>query len=349
MPAPDPDSTPQLFRFTRRALVVAGIVTGALALWSVHRALLLAFLSVTLATLLVSFGDLLRRVLPLSHRWGVTLAAVLIVVLIGGAVTLTGSQVRAQFEVLWPALVDGVGQLEDRFGFTLVETAGGTGNALLDSGITLGSLAETAAAFGLKAASVLAGLVLVIFGGIFFAMAPNRYVGGIVKLFPRPYHARITEVFDHVGRALTHWLVAKVVAMVIIGLALGIVSRGLGLPAPVALGLFAGLVEFVPILGPIIAAVPVLLLAFSVSNTTFFWALGLVIVVQQIESNVLIPLLQERAVSLPSALLLFTIIGFGALFGLLGFIVAAPLTVVLFVLVRELYVRDTLGIAPEED
>jgi len=132
--------------------------------------------------------------------------------------------------------------------------------------------------------------------------------------------------------------------------AMEVVQAKFGLPSPAArareafaLGLIAGLLDFVPLIGPIVAAVPTLLLALSISPTTALWTGGLYLVVQQIEGNILSPLVQQRAVDLPPALLLFALLGFGSLFGAPGVILAAPLTVVVYVMVKRLYVREALG------
>lgn len=117
----------------------------------------------------------------------------------------------------------------------------------------------------------------------------------------------------------------------------------MGLQAPLALGLLAGLAEFVPMVGPIIGAIPALLLAFPRGNTTVLWALALFVASQQLKSNVITPLLQKRMVEVPPVLLLFADVAFGLLFGLLGVVIAAPLTLVAFVAVKKLHVRDALG------
>ncbi|MGO2880897.1 MAG: AI-2E family transporter, partial [Halomonas sp.] len=100
----------------------------------------------------------------------------------------------------------------------------------------------------------------------------------------------------------------------------------------------AGLLDFVPLVGPIAAAIPALLLAYTVSPETALFVLMAYVIIQQIEGNILQPLVQQRAVSLPPALLLFALLASSTLFGLPGVILAAPLAVVLFVMVNRLYV-----------
>ncbi|QOW19576.1 AI-2E family transporter [Lysobacter ciconiae] len=130
--------------------------------------------------------------------------------------------------------------------------------------------------------------------------------------------------------------------MVVVGVLTGLGLWLLGVPVAFGLGIITALLDFVPIAGPVLAAIPAVLLGFTVSPQVGLGALALFIVIQQVESHVLQPLIQQRAVDLPPALLLISLFAIGALFGLAGVVLAAPLTVVIFVLVKRLYVRETL-------
>ncbi|WP_141696216.1 AI-2E family transporter, partial [Xanthomonas translucens] len=115
-----------------------------------------------------------------------------------------------------------------------------------------------------------------------------------------------------------------------------------GVPVALGIGLLTALLDFIPIVGPIVAAVPAVLLGFTVSPQVALGALLVFVVLQQLEGHVLQPLIQARAVDLPPALLLFSLFGIGVLFGPMGVVLAAPLTVVLYVLVKHLYVHHAL-------
>ena len=200
---------------------------------------------------------------------------------------------------------------------------------------------------GATLASAVTNLVVVLVGGYFFASSPAVYRSGIVKLFPKGQHERIDDALGDCGRALRLWLIGALLAMALIGLLAGLGTWLIGLPAPLALGLFAGLAQFVPFIGAIIGAVPALILALTGGEWTFLWTLFLFIAIQQVESNMITPLVQRHLLEIPPALLLFAVIAVGLAFGIVGLIVAAPLTIVIFVLVKLLYVRETLGVAVE--
>jgi predicted PurR-regulated permease PerM len=165
----------------------------------------------------------------------------------------------------------------------------------------------------------------------------------MARLMPRAQQARAEEALAASGRALRLWLKAQLLAMVVVGTLTGLGAWAIGLPAPLVLGLLAGLADIVPLVGPFIGAAPAVLLALNHGWETMAWTLALYIAVQQIEGNLLTPLLGERMMSIPPALLLFSVVAAGAALGVGGVLLAAPLTVVAVVLVGKLYVRETLG------
>jgi predicted PurR-regulated permease PerM len=117
----------------------------------------------------------------------------------------------------------------------------------------------------------------------------------------------------------------------------------LGVPSALALGLLAGLGEFVPLVGAVATAIPALLAASTVGMSTVLYVVALYIVIQQIEGNLILPIIERKMVSLAPALALFAVVAFGLLFGILGVIFATPLTVVAYVAVKKLYVEYALG------
>lgn len=192
-----------------------------------------------------------------------------------------------------------------------------------------------------------ADLLVVFVGGIYLASQPGLYRGGLLKLMPRKSRKLSSIALDDSGRALRLWLLGQLVSMALVGTLTGAGLWLLGVPAALALGLFAGLLEFIPLVGPIIAAIPGVLLAFAQGPEVALWVLGLYLIIQQVEGNVIQPLVQQHAVDLPPALLLFSLLATGLLFGATGVILATPLTVVIFVLTKRLYVRETLAtVAP---
>ncbi|HEY7600775.1 MAG TPA: AI-2E family transporter, partial [Candidatus Limnocylindrales bacterium] len=196
-------------------------------------------------------------------------------------------------------------------------------------------VATTFAAFG--------SFIVVLFIGIFLAWQPGAYKRGFVRLFPERRRKRAREVLNAIGNMLQRWLVGQVVLMGVVGALTWIGLHLLGVPFALPLALFAGFAEFVPYIGPIVAAVPAVLVAFAEGPELALWTAGLYIVIQSVESYLLTPLVQQRAVYLPPALLLFSQVILGVTAGPLGVIVATPLAAAGLVAINKLYVEDVLG------
>jgi predicted PurR-regulated permease PerM len=185
-------------------------------------------------------------------------------------------------------------------------------------------------------------IFFLIFLALFLAFDPKPYREGLIALFPRAQRSRAREVLAGVLQALRAWLLGRLISMVVLGVVIWLGLWLLGVPLALPLAVLAGLFEFVPIVGPIVAAIPAILVAFVEGPMLALYVAILYFVVQQLESSLLTPLVQERTVKLPPALTLFAVLAFGLLFGVLGAILATPLAAVLLVLVKMLYVEGTL-------
>jgi predicted PurR-regulated permease PerM len=199
------------------------------------------------------------------------------------------------------------------------------------------------AGLGFTVVGGLTDCLLVIVAGIYLAADPDVYRRGLAKLFPPTQHGRIEDALDATGTALRLWFGGQLLSMSLVGAVYGLAFWFIGLPSPLALGVMAGVLDFIPYLGPILGAIPALILASTVDTTTVLWTLAAVVIIQQLEGNVLMPVIQRRAVELPPALGLFAIVVFGLLFGFIGVFLAVPLTVAIMVLVKKLWIRETLG------
>ena len=326
------------------------------AVWLALPALLLAFAAAIFAVVLRGLSALIERRVGLGRPLALALAVAAIIALPLVGWILIGSELKAQLGQVVAALPGAIDAVERRFDIDLTAllksaTLGQGGDAKTEgTGAALPGLFDVARMFlsqlqaaGSAVVSAVAGCVIVVVGGIYLAIDPARYKSGVVMLFPKAQQARIETALDNCGAALDLWLRAQVVSMLAVGVLTGVGAWAIGLPAPLAIGFLTGLLEFIPILGPWLGAIPVLLLAAGVGSQTVVFAGILLLVVQQLEANLITPVLQQRFVDMPPFLLLFGVLAFGLVFGLTGIIVAGPLTLVAFVLVKELYIRDTLG------
>lgn len=185
-------------------------------------------------------------------------------------------------------------------------------------------------------------LVVVLVAAIYLATDPSPYREGTAKLFPKGQRQLVLDTMSAAATDLRQWFSGQLISMAAVGVASSIAFWLLGLPSPIGLGIIAGISNFVPLIGPLVGAVPAVLFAFLQDPITVLWVAGTVFAIQQVEGNFLMPLVQRHAVDLPPAVALLSILVFGALFGILGVVFATPLAVLTSVLVKNLWVREML-------
>jgi predicted PurR-regulated permease PerM len=345
------DSQPESEReFVRRALIAIGLAAVAVLIWQLRTVLVLLFGAVVMATVVRALADPLSKHLRLPERVAVLIAVLLIVGVIAGVGWLLGQQIAAQLDVLTTTLPTALGRVDQWLaGYGLDHPLQTWLAQLHHNGGTLVSR------FGgwLSAASTgLANFLIVLFGGIFLAAEPRFYRTGAIKLVPELRRGLIAEAMDESERALRMWLKGQLLAMLVIGLMTGAGLWLLGVQSWLVLGILAGFFEFIPFAGPILSAIPGVLIALVQSPELALWTTAMYVFVQHSEAYLIQPLIQQYAVDVPAAVLLFSLLAFGVLFGAIGILFAAPLTVVSYVLVKRLYVREVLDTAtpiPGED
>ena len=330
---------PRPYNVVKIASIVGAVLVLGLLAWQLTEVWVLVFAATLFAIILRSFADQIEHYTPIPSPWSLMLAIALVALLAAAFVLLLGLQIKEQFTNLLDELPQYVAAIGERLGIDDLEqqVADGMEEASTDAGL-LGLATEYTASTISAITSF--GLILII--GIYLAANPQHYLRGVLKLVPVSYTERVGDALINIGHALRRWLAGQLIIMVIVGTLISIGLTVIGLPSALALGFLAGVAEFVPILGPILAAVPAILIAFAEDRQTLFWVIGLFVAVQQLESYVIMPLVQRQAVQLPPVLTILSIVGFGILLGLPGIVMAAPLAVTLMVAVERLYVRQTL-------
>ena len=327
-------------QFIRRVLIVLALVAVAFLLWQLRTVVVMLFGAVVVATVFRALADVIKKWLGLPDGPAVALSILVILGSLAAIIYVFGGQISDQVAALTEALPNAWRSLQARIaemGF------GDPFAALADSARPSGGGAAGVGRFVMSVGGGIADTLVVIFGGIFLAAQPNFYRIGAIKLVPQAKRALVSEAMIDSERALRLWLRGQLFAMVVVGLLTGLGLWLIGVPSAFALGLLAGLLEFIPFAGPVLAAVPGVLLALVVSPELAIGTIALYVGVQQFEGNLLQPVVQKFAVDLPPVVLLFSLLAFGMLFGVIGIIFAAPLTVVSYVLVKRLYVQEALG------
>jgi predicted PurR-regulated permease PerM len=191
-----------------------------------------------------------------------------------------------------------------------------------------------------------AGALLIIFLAIYIAADPDLYRRGLIALSPRRHRERMGEVLSAIATVLRKWLVTQLIAMVTIGVVTTVVLMVLRVKAAVALGVIAGLLEFVPTIGPIMSAVPAVAMGFLDSPEKALTVAAAYFGIQFIENHLLIPLLMKGGMDLPPAMTILSQALMAMLFGFLGLMCAVPLLAAGMVSVKMLYVEGVVGDDP---
>jgi len=331
----------------QRALVWVGIALAVVVLlvliWYGLDVVLLAFLGVLLAILLRAPADWLTRRTGIGTGWTLAFVCLVLVALLSLGGFLFGRQVAEEsvgLSARIPEIIEDTrarleGSEIGRSVLQLAQLSGASGGEMQFLGKGLGLLGST---FG-----ALANVAIVIFFAVFLAAQPKLYVDGLVHLVARPKRARVRAVLGEIVEVLRRWVVAQALLALVIALLVGAGLLAIGAPFALPLALLAGLMEFVPYIGPLLAAVPAVLVGFAEGAQMAGWIAALYLAVQAVESYVLSPIVQHKAVYLAPALILFAQVLLGVVAGGLGVAVATPLAAALMVAVNKLYVEDVLG------
>lgn len=186
---------------------------------------------------------------------------------------------------------------------------------------------------------VLGDIYVVFFLGIFFTASPGIYKKGLISLVPKSGRLEAEDVINRIALTLTKWLKGMLFSMIVVFVLTAIGLAILGVPLWLVLALIAGLLSFIPNFGPLIALIPALLIGFSDSSTTALLILGLYLLVQALESNLITPKIQKKLINLPPAMIIVAQLIMGILTGGWGLVLATPLAAMLIVLVQQLYVN----------
>lgn len=351
------------------ALRVVGIVFGVLIalrfLWLAQSIFIVAFLGVLLGLAMTRAVDYLERA-KIRRGIGAPLVMVLIIGILVAIFALIGPSIREQTRVLARELPKAMVSVEAWVNRTPMKALVAPEARTPQEGSAQpqqqqkqqqsqrGGLTDRVARELRNATKFLfpivssflgavGGVVIVLFMAMYLAAEPDLYRKGVLHLVPHRHRERAEEWLSTLRDTLRQWLIARLTAMVLIGLITAAGLTALGVKGAVALAVVAGLMEFVPFFGPVVSAIPAIGVALVDSPQKALWVVGLYVLIQQLEGNVITPLLLEKRLAIPPALTVVTVAALGIVFGVLGMLIAEPLLAVVLVTTKMLYVQDVVG------
>jgi predicted PurR-regulated permease PerM len=329
--------TSPLSRYTFIQVLATLILVGlAIYLFDI---LLLFFAAALLAVVFRAPSEWLSRHTKLDVRISLAIVLVLIAGFFALSAWMVGHTIAEQTEGVWKRLPRAIDELRGRASEIAVvgPAVESASTASSSSQIVSGGLKTITAAFG-----AVANFAIVLFVAVLLAVQPEIYERGFLHLVPKRHRARAAEVISELGHMLRRWTLGQLCLMVLVGTLTYVGFLAIGLEFAGALGLLAGVLTFIPYIGSLTAGVVAVLVSLAQGVDLALLTAGVYAGVQIIE-NVCEPFIQQRAVYLAPALLLLAQAVMGSLAGPLGIVLAAPLAAVTIVLVKMLYVEDTLG------
>ncbi|MBR0558621.1 AI-2E family transporter [Neokomagataea anthophila] len=347
MPLPFPGSAPQeneprareLQRIATVMRVALAIALTMLAIWLMGDVLTVVFAATLVSIVLHGLARILRRGVPfLNYTAAVAIVALVLLLLMVGLGWSSGPAIGDQFLRLKQALIVQSGglkaQLSDstlgRMILDYLPTSLG-GNANSSGGLSSFGTGIAGSVTGLlsSAFGVLGTLAVVLIAGLYFALSPSQYIDGVLRLIPPAQRSTVRSLMLTAGATLWAWTAGQALDMLVVGLLSGIGLYFIGVPLALALGVIAGLCNFIPYIGAIMGAVPAILLALSMGRKEALLVIILYSVIQFFEGNVMAPMIQRRAVHMPPAIAILSQTVFSSILGIPGLIIASPLTAAL--------------------
>ncbi len=341
-----------LAEWVMRVAFAVLVVVLFIGLWSVRNAVMQIFLAVIVA---LALQGPIHRFERMGLPRGVALLLTLVLVLvIGGLLGVllvstvveqvqelvdqlpdTFDQVRAEYdrlsnehgvlpEIDWDALMEG--QSED----WLSKQVGAISGRIFPFVSGVGGL--------------IANFLFILFIALFFVGDPTNYLDGTLTLVPQGYRPRALEILVELDGTLRAWFVGQVISMLTAGALITFLNAVIiNIPSPIALGALSGIMEFVPNFGALVSVSVAILVTLADEPAKIPLVIIGYLVVQQVQSNLIMPRIMRRQIDMPAAVVLSAQVIAASLFGFIGLLLALPLAVLVKVLLRELYVYDFLN------
>ncbi len=326
---------------TEILLLIAGLL---LIVYLLGNVLLLVLAAIILAIGFDGATKAIMRKSGLAHGWALAAVGIALLSIIAAAIGLTATRLTQQFRELAQTIVATAQRLQNWLQdigiLDFVDNIDGSGDSLTGAA---GNLMGQMMTMGMSVVGAISSLLFLIVLAFFLAADPGLYRRGVLRLIPPGGRDPVADTFAAISHAVRWWFLGQLVSMAFLGTTVGLGLFLLGVDLWFALAVLTGLVTFVPYIGPLIATVPIVAVSFTESTQTGLIVLAGYIVIENIEGNVVTPMIQQRAVNLPPALLIGLQVLLGVVFGAIGLILAAPLTVMTMVAVQKLWVEHTLG------
>jgi predicted PurR-regulated permease PerM len=336
----EPQTNNQELSFQKKVWITGGIFALIVVSLLLIKATFSVFLLILAGVLIAVFFRGLSGLICRKTKWkeGVCLAISVIgmLLLAAGLFWLIGAKVQSQVTELSDSLPTTIEHAKQQLNQNPI------GKKIVDKASSPGSVKKAqavAGSFFRSTFGVFGDIYVILFLGIFFTVSPQVYKKGIVKLVQNHGKQTADDILNKLGTNLKKWLKGKIFAMFVVFVLTAIGLLIIGVPMWLVLALIAGILNFIPNFGPLMALIPAVLVALMQGPTTAALVAGLYIAVQVAESNFITPLVQQKLISIPPALIIIAQLLIAPLTGGWGLVLATPVMVIMMVLIQELYIK----------
>jgi predicted PurR-regulated permease PerM len=327
--------------FDKKIWITVKIVVLTIAILLIFQSTFRIFLLVLAGSLIAIFfrsiSDKIQRLTKLKESISVGIAIVASLLIVAGLFWLIGAKVQTQINELSETLPKTIDHLKNQINSS---SLGENVMNKLTSSNSINKAQSFVGKFFESTFGIFGDLYVVLFIGIFFTISPKIYANGFIQLLPIKKQEKGKQILKRLNEQLRKWLKGKLFSMVVVFILTAIGLAILGMPLWLVLALLAGLISFIPNFGPLISLIPAVLIALLESLTMAALVIGLYALIQFIESNFITPFVQKKLINMPPALIIISQLIMGVLTGGWGLILATPITVILIVLVQELYLKE---------
>lgn len=315
--------------------IVALLVVMILVIRVAFDILLMVLAGSLIATYFHGLGDAIQRRTKLTRKPAMLIGILATIILAGALFWFMGTKIQAQVAELSNTLPTTINNVRNKLSQSSI------GQSVLKSfsGDNSQKLVSTVQGFFSTTFGVLGDIYIVLFLGIFFTVNPSLYKNGIIVLVPHSSKELGKHIMDRISLSLKGWLKGTLFSMLCVAILIGTGLTIAGMPVALILALITGLLEMVPSIGSLVAMIPGVLLAFTISTNMAILVAIIYISSQTIVANIITPLIQKKMINLPPALTLISQLIMGSVSGALGVILAVPLLAIVIILVDELYVK----------
>ncbi|WP_310468686.1 AI-2E family transporter [Sphingomonas sp.] len=331
-PGPAEFTDPRLRHEVQRAAVWLGMALLIVGVVVLAQPLLLIIGGLVFSVILDGGARLLGRVLPIRRGFRLALVVLAGLAFVGWVFYYAGTTLAAQAEALRAVVTEQANRLmgmATEFGLVPEGTRANLTSQVLGG---VGRL-TTAVSSALGAVTSMLAIFVI---GIFIAMEPRLYDRGVAWMLPVRHRDGFYAISDRVGFTLRRLMFGRLVGMVVEGLFTFAMLWVGGVPMAALLGLITGLLAFLPNIGAIISGVLMVAVGFSAGTSEGVWAIFVYFFVQNLDGYVIIPYIARKTVDLAPALVLAAQLLFGALFGILGLLLADPIVAAIKVALEQI-------------